>query len=70
MRQANKQGINQNRFHELYNTWALLLKPWKFARGSLRKAISLSSNFHVPHINLGTIARASERPMRSASGKR
>ena len=56
MRQANKQGINQNRFHELYNTLGITLKAvgkLKEAEASFRKAISLSPNFHVPHINLG-----------------
>ena len=56
IRQADRQGINQNRFHELYNSLGITLKSvgkLREAEVSLRKAISLSPNFHVPHINLG-----------------
>lgn len=56
LRQANKQGFNQNRFHELYNSLGIALKvagKLREAEVSLRKAISLSPNFHVPYINLG-----------------
>ena len=41
MRQANKQGINQNRFHELYNTLGITFK----AVGKLKEAeVSQKSN--------------------------
>ena len=56
MRQADRQGINQSRFHELYNSLGITLKAvgkLREAEVSLRKAISLSPSFHVPHINLG-----------------
>ena len=56
LRKANKQGIKQDRFHELYNTLGITLKAagkLREAEVSLRKAVSLSPNFHVPHINLG-----------------